>query len=326
MLAYIKLKTNDKELYETNYLQTIQQNKNILLKIQYLICKLYFYLIVKLKYYLNIITVKKINNAYIFILPFSEIKKSGKFEKNLVKVNALIKKYNIKTIVVEDTIKENIIFKKIIENKTNTKQVYILEGRGIMPYLVKETLQYIIQKQGSKTELEDLYICVKEYKNVYVENIKKLIKHFKTVNIITTQIKQFQNLANQIENNENIIITVANNKKKSLKKAKYILNFDLPTNEINKYTIYREATILTINDKCFYESNTFNGIQIRKIEIDVSNNIKQEFMKYNLLKNNNITTLYESVINPNLEFDQIRKMIKRDNVKITALYGKNGPV
>ena len=55
------------------------------------------------------------------------------------------------------------------------------------------------------------------------------------------------------------------------------MNFDLQENEINKYIIYREAVILTIDEKGFYESNTFNGIQIRRIGIDTSNEIKDFF-------------------------------------------------
>ena len=193
-----------------------------------------------------------------------------------------------------------------------------------MPYLIKETLEYELQRRNLQTQLEDLYICIKEPNEMYIDNIVYLIKYFRTVNIVTPNIKTFQKLADKIEQKENTILTVANNKKKSLKKARIIINFDLLENEINKYTIYREAVILTIDENGFYESDTFNGTQIRKIKIDTSDDVKKSFEKYNLLTNNDLTILYESTIDKRQKLVQIRNKIQHDKVKIVKLYGKNG--
>ena len=322
MLAYLKLKTNDEELYETNYLEELKQKQTKLSKLQYIICKYYYIFIAKLKCYINIITVKQIYDAYLFILPFSDLNKVTKLEKCIKKVKILMQRYNIQSLVAEDNLKQSEKFKKIIE--TETKKVHILDGRGIMPYLIQEILENILQRQGSKTELEDLYICVKENKPLHTENIIYLMKYFKNINIVTPKIKEFQKLADKIEKKENIIITVTNNKKKSLKKAKVIVSFDLQKSEIDKYIIYREAIILTIDEKGFYESNTFNGIQIRRIEIDTSDEIKDFFEKYNLLENNELATLYESKINKKQGLLQIKQQMQKDEIKVIKLYGKNG--
>ena len=93
---------------------------------------------------------------------------------------------------------------------------------------------------------------------------------------------------------------------------------------INKYIIYREAVILTIDEKGFYESNTFNGIQIRRIGIDTSNEIKDFFEQYNLLDDNELSALYESRINQKQGLSQIKQQMKKDEIKVTKLYGKNG--
>ena len=217
MLAYLKLKTNDEELYETNYLEELKQKQTKFSKLQYTICKYYYNFIAKLKYHMNIITVKQIYDAYLFILPFSDLSKDTKLEKCIKKVKILMQRYNIQSLVAEDNLKQSEKFKKIIEPET--KKIHILDGRGIMPYLIQETLENILKRQGSKTELEDLYICVKENKPLHIENIIYLMKYFKNINIVTPNIKEFQRVADKIEENENIIITVTNNKKKSLKKA-----------------------------------------------------------------------------------------------------------
>ena len=75
MLAYLKLKTNDEELYETNYLEELKQKQTKFSKFQYTVCKYYYNFIAKLKYHMNIITVKQIYDAYLFILPFSDLSK-----------------------------------------------------------------------------------------------------------------------------------------------------------------------------------------------------------------------------------------------------------
>ena len=225
MLAYLKLKTNDEELYETNYLEELNQKQTKFSKLQYTICKYYYNFIAKLKYHMNIITVKQIYDAYLFILPFSDLSKDTKLEKCIKKVKILMQRYNIQSLVAEDNLKQSEKFKKIIEPET--KKIHILDGRGIMPYLIQETLENILKRQGSKTELEDLYICVKENKPLHIENIIYLMKYFKNINIVTPNIKEFQRVADKIEENENIIITVTNNKKKSLKKAKVIVKIDL---------------------------------------------------------------------------------------------------
>lgn len=322
LLAYLKLKTNNTELYENEYLEQIKQKQCKIFKLQYYICKLYFEFIVKLKYYFNIITIKQIYDSYLFILPFSEINKSKKLEKCIKKVKKIMYNLNVKSLVADEKIKQNKKFIQLME--LETKKIHILDGRGIMPYLIKEILEYILKKQNIKTEQEDLFICVKENNQLYIDNIKYLLKYFKTINIITPKIKEFQNLADKIEEQENIIITVTNNKKKSLKKAKLIVNFDYLENEINKYNIYRNAIILTINEKGFYENNTFSGIQIRKIKIDTSNKIKEKFKKYKLLENNDLTILYESLVNKNQNFTQIKTQMKNDNIQVIELYGKNG--
>lgn len=322
MLAYLKLKTNDEELYETDYLKELQQKQTKFSRLQYYICKYYFNFVAKLKYYMNIITVKQIYNAYLFILPFEEINNKQKFKKCINTVKKLMNRYNINALVSDEKIKKDQNFGKIIEPEL--KKVHILDGRGIMPYLIKETLEYELQRRNLQTQLEDLYICIKEPNEMYIDNIVYLIKYFRTVNIVTPNIKTFQKLADKIEQKENTILTVANNKKKSLKKARIIINFDLLENEINKYTIYREAVILTIDENGFYESDTFNGTQIRKIKIDTSDEIKKSFEKYNLLTNNDLTILYESTIDKRQKLAQIRNKIQHDKVKIVKLYGKNG--
>ncbi len=104
-----------------------------------------------------------------------------------------------------------------------------------------------------------------------MHNIRKIAKEYKRVNIITNHISKFKNIEKQILENEGIMITVVNNKRKSLVKAKIILNVDFPTELINKYNIYEEAIIINLQGNVKINSKRFNGININDYEITYSN-------------------------------------------------------
>ena len=360
MLGYIKEKSSNEELYETSYLSNIKTKKTKFAKLQYLLCFTFYELIVKIKYLFNLITIKKIYDAYIFILPFdlktkmeqqnkninlkSEKKhikthEKIKLKKCMKKVRKLIEKYKIDNLVFSNELEKSL---NIYEEEV-TRKIHILDGSGLMPYLIKDILEYILKQQGEKTELEDLYFCMKEPKQIYIDNISYLGEYFRNVHVITPNITKFQKIIEKIEEKENIVVTISNNKKKSLKKAKWIINFDFEDDEIKKYSIYRRAVIITMEPNYDYDSLGFEGIQIKKVDIDTSDEAKEIFSQYNLLDNVPITTLYESLLNEGLlnknllktnlldkslsnkrQFYKVRNKMVKDKVRIIRLYGKNG--
>lgn len=327
MQGYLKFKENDEELYETEIYQKIQQKKKETTKymkhifsIISFIVKMYLNLIVYIKKCFYIITVKEIYSGLIFILPHKK-----QVKRYIPKLKKLMKNYKISTLVLAEELRNNETFlKEFQKDRTVEKQIHILNGKEIMPYLIQEIIQYILQKQGRTTALEDLYLLIKKENSTYKENIAYLTQHFKTVNIVTPCLKAYQNLANQLEEKYNTMITVTNNKKKSMRKAKWIVNFDMQESEIKKYTIYRTATIMYLENSELYKENTFNGIHICRAGIDVSEEIKDFFQKQNLLNQCPITILYESTIIKKRNFNLIKEQMKKDKVKINTLYGTRG--
>ncbi len=323
MVGYLKLKTKNSELYETNYLETLKEKNTKISKFEYYICYYFYEFIVIIKYFFNIITVKQIYNAYIFIFPFNlKSKTKHKLKRSVVKLQKLMKKYNVNTLVVSSELKEVIDFKEkgIVVNK----QVKVLNGNGMLPYLIKEILSYILEKKNLKTELQDLYVCMNEPKQNYIKNIYYLSNFFRSINIITPKINTFQRVVDKIE--QGGIITVRNNKKKSLKDAKFIVNFDFSKEELEKYIIYRRAILIYINENGVYNDLTFDGIQIFNAEIDVSNEVKDFFEKHYLLQTNALNTLYESTIPKNQDFSKVKLKMIEDKIKIIKLYGKRNEV
>ena len=323
MLGYLKLKTNNEELYETGFLSKLKEKNTTLSRLQYQICHLFYEGVVWIKKYFNIITIKQIYQAYLLIFPFESSQKINrkKLKKCMQKVKRLMNKYKIDTIVLSKEL-ENLLGEQKQELQLEQK-VHMMNGKGLMPYLIKEILEYILEKQNTKTQLEDLYICLKEVKQSYLQNIAFLANSFRTINIVTPNIHQYQKIADKLEDH---IITVTNNKKKSLKKAKFIVNFDFTKQEMKKYTIYRSAVILSMENCEDYDYAGFDGLQIRRADIDVCDEIKEFFSKYHLLENCCLTTLYESIINQKQQFYKIKEQMLNDKIKIVKLYGTKGEV
>ena len=71
--------------------------------------------------------------------------------------------------------------------------------------------------------------------DIEFENIKILAKKYKSINIVTNHVEKFKKLEKSLEEDEGIIISITNNKKRSLMKSGIIINIDFPNELINKY-------------------------------------------------------------------------------------------
>lgn len=326
MQGYLKLKDTDQELYEVHKDIKKEKQKGFISSIEYIFLKIFYSIVVKIKVIFHIITVKEIYSGLIFILPISKIEER-QIKKYIKKVNKLMKKYQISSMVISENLRKNEVFMKhFYQSKNVEKQVHILDGKGLMPYIIKEVIEYILKKKNSssKVELEDLYVLVNQENSNNNENLVYLAQCFKTINIVTPYIQQYQKFANQLEDKYSAMITVTNNKKKSLRKAKWIVNFNMPISEMKKYTIYRTATIIYLNQNEVYEANTFAGLHICKAGINVSEEISEFFKKEGLINQCPLTILYESTISGINKFKTVKDKIKNDKVKISKLYGSRG--
>ncbi len=199
MIAYLKLKSENKELYNENFLEKLKNKNTKFSKLQYNICYFFYKFNVFIKYLANIITVKQIYYSYIIIFPFNNINKY-KLKKCMKKLQKIMLKYKINTLALSNELKKQI---KIEEYKQHLEKIHFLEENALMPYLIQEILSYVLEVNNTRTEFEDLYICIKQQTQFYIENIYYLSNYFKTVNIITPNIKAFQKLANKLEKNRN---------------------------------------------------------------------------------------------------------------------------
>ena len=116
------------------------------------------------------------------------------------------------------------------------------------------------------------------------------------------------------------MITIANNKKKSLVKIPIILNIDFPSELINKYNLNDNAVIINIKGNVTIKNKRFNGININDYEIEYDNKNNYDL---NLDNNYKLSEVYEGNLYKKSPIRFIEKTLKKDKVRISKLIGNN---
>lgn len=192
-----------------------------------------------------------------------------KSNKNYIKkINSKINKIN-EPIVLAKEIKENA--KKEEYKNTNIYSIVktLEEDKKLLSDFAEEILKNIIEKQKQVVEQQSIYILAKENNIQRKNQITNLLAKYKAVNIITANIREFKKLEENLEESSETF-AVLNNKKKSLTRAKYIINVDFNEKEILEYNINRTATIINLN-KGKLHLNNFDGYVINNIEVNSEN-------------------------------------------------------
>lgn len=251
------------------------------------------------------------------LLPIDEKILSDKKTKKLADktkkflTNAMCKKIILSKMVKTQKQYVNLLYSYPLE---------IVDGRWLFELLSGKILDFILEKKEMKKEETNISILANELTEIALFNIKKIVKEFKTVNIITNHLERFRKLESQIFEEEGIMITVGNNKRKGLAKSKVILNIDFPSELVNQYQIYDKAIIVNIRENVKISKKRFNGITINDYDIDFKNKKDLDFNFDDKFKN---YEFYEALLNKKQPIiDNIRK-VEKDGVIITKLIGVN---
>ena len=250
-------------------------------------------------------------------LPITAKTSEKQIEKLAQKTKKIISKYsNSKKIVISKNLQEELTY----INYLNSYGLDISDGRWLYEILATDIIKYIIEKKKIKKEETTISILINDLTEIELENIKILVENYKNLNIVTNHIEKFKKLEDKFMEN-GIMITISNNKKKSLMKSKIILNIDFPNELINKYMIKEDAIIINVQGKAKINRKRFNGLMVNNYEIDFRDDIKSE---ENLLGDEfYLRDVYESRIYKKQTFSDIRNILKKDGVNIKKVYLSN---
>lgn len=266
------------------------------------------------------IEIKKFDNNYIIAIS----------NKNKIKILAkYIEKLNIDTLVFSKELDNS--FKYEIGLLLNKKNINILNGKKLMQYMDFEIVKYILNKQNTTMEQEDIYIVFKKSQEIDLNFLKRFIQSFKTTNIVTNDIERLKKVQDNLLENDGILIAVSNNKKKALKRAKYIINVNLNKEELEKYVINRNSIIISLQENVKYDNPSFDGININYFNISCPDEYVEKFEQIgNLETDFDLVKLYESILlcrsMQKLKLEEVYTKINKDDIKITELIGNNGVI
>lgn len=274
--------------------------------------------------FLKPIEVRYFDNKYILVV-HSKTKDKKRIKQKIVKY---INKLKIDTLVfskeLEGELEESL--KESVCSMLQMKNVQVLNGKKLMEYMEFEVIKYVLNKQDAKTKQEEIYIIFKKDSNLDLNFLKQFIENFRVVNIVTNDLERLKNVQDNLLENDGILISVSNNKRKALKRAKYILNVNLNKEELEKYMINRNAIVINIKENVKYSIPSFDGININYFNIKCPDEFIEKFEKIG--DNFDTAQLYESILfSENIhkrKLDDIYSKIKNDEIKITGLIGNNG--
>ncbi len=177
--------------------------------------------------------------------------------------------------------------------------------------MLPEVINYCLRLVDYKTD--DIYVCTNEYNKENISIIKELCNNIKVVNIITKN-NSYRELEKSLEG-KGIYITVNNNKRKSLKRARIVINLDFK--DFKEYNTNRNMIVIDI-DGTIHLNKSFEGIYIKAAEIQTSK-VMRVFSEYEKF---NKSELIEAEMIKLEDYDKVRKYIRMNKFDITNVLGK----
>lgn len=256
-----------------------------------------------------------VNDRIILPIEEDEIIDEKKIKILTKKIIKILDKTNCKTIILSKYLKKNEGFME----KLKSNGLNIIDGKWLFLVMSEKVIDYVVRKKELKKEETNVSILINNNFNDYIlENIKEIIRKYKTVNIVTKQIEKFKKIEKQIMDEEGINITITNNKKKSLVRSNIILNVDFDTELINKYNIPEEGIIVNLQENVKITKKRFNGISINDYEIKYQNYDEYDYEKEKYYDKKG---MYEAMIYKKQPYEYIKRKIDRDKVEIVKLIG-----
>lgn len=238
------------------------------------------------------------------------------------KINRYLNKQGLDILDKNTLIAKNIQLKVRNNHKNDVfiNQIkYLQKEKYLMKVMLYEILKYIEKMVDADYRNESIYVTMISEKNKNV--LLEIIDLFKNTNIITTRIGYIRRLEKNILKNKDSIISISNNKRKALKRARLLINFDFNDNLLKEFNINRNCIIINLNNEKIRLNSTFQGCIIDSVQIDFKNQYEQYIKKCRY----NIEDLYGSYIQQYVYKNAI-KQSKEDDCQIVKLLGNSGVI
>ncbi|MBR2704058.1 MAG: hypothetical protein IKE91_01145 [Clostridia bacterium] len=228
------------------------------------------------------------------------------------KINKYLIKHNL------DILKSNALIVKDIEIIECINHIkYVPREKYVMKANLQGILDYIEKVLNIDLRNECVHLTMQDENNK--EILIGILDWFKCINIATTRIGYMRRLEKSIVNRNDAVISISNNKRKALKRAKILINLDFDNELINEFCINRNCLIINLKNSQICLKSSFQGSIIDSIQIDFKNRYRDYINKDKYDKVN----LYNSFIQ-DFSYKDAVNCIESDNCKIMDLIGIRG--
>ena len=184
--------------------------------------------------------------------------------------------------------------------------------------MLPEIVSYCFKSLGKDEKLEEIHICADQFNRENINIIEEMCNRVKIVNVVTNNIRQYKELEKRLERN-NIYITVANNKRKTLKRANLVINLDFK--DFKGYSVNRNSIIINAIENVALGKD-FEGICIERIKVN-TNKVMRIFSE---MENMEKSELIEAEIIKLQDYKEIRELVRLDKLKIMKVLGKRNEI
>ena len=176
---------------------------------------------------------------------------------------------------------------------------------------------------SKNTQNIDLYFLVNEYSKEMKEVLSFFALSYKVINILSKNQKYYTRWIERMEEKEQTNFIYSRNYRKSLAKAKIIINIDFTSQDLKKFKLNPNAILFNLSEEKLSFQQVFNGIFVTGVGIEAD---EQKLGIYSELKSFSFEEIYLARMDPNLSYEEVIRKIKKDNVKVKYLKGINGKI
>ena len=224
----------------------------------------------------------------VIILNYNKIKKKNiKYKKKVIK--EILKKlnyYDCKKVILSKKLKQDEILKKLL----NDNKIKIINGENLFKSLLEKIIEKASMDNNIKPENSQITIISNNLETWLEYLIENISTKYKILTIVTDNIICFKKLENNFLEKKGTLITITNNKKKSLSKSNLIINLSLNEEQINKYSIFENSIIINAKGNIKIHKKRFNGKIINNFEITLKKGskifgdlLKEEYSYYDII-------------------------------------------
>ena len=240
--------------------------------------------------------VKKVELVDDKILINCKITKYSRKIRAFKKIQEILAQNNVKNIILSKNLKND----KDLVNLFYSNNFNIIDGKNLHKKLIIQIIENVCKTNEIKSQDKQISIAINVVKSFGINCTKILARKFKTLNVVTNNINYFKPLKEKLWDEEGIIITLTNNKKRALSKSNIILNVDFPEELINRYIIFDEAILINLEEAIRIKKKRFCGKIINDYKIKPKENSELEaFLEKEKYENFDIKDLTEVYVTNN---------------------------